>query len=181
MGEGRILKLFVFLNSLMVIKVMEIFCWYNKEYKLSVVECELIDWNIKYVCIVDEFISFDFVWYFCVIIFVSGMVSGGCVLYYFKILFLNFRNSIVFVGFQVFGIWGDLLINGVELVKIYGDYWLVKVDIYNLDLFLVYGDYKEIFIWFEWGFFELEWVFVIYGEFVVSDLMCWCIWEIFGW
>lgn len=181
MADGKIPKLPVFLNSPMAIKATEIFCRHNKEHKLSIAQCELIDRNTEFVRTVEESIRLGAVRYPCVIISASGMASGGRVLHHLKTLLPNPRNSIVFAGFQAPGTRGDALVNGAESVKIHGEYWPVKADIHNLDSLSAHGDYNEILTWLEQGTIQPEKVFVTHGEPVASDLMRRRIQEKFGW
>lgn len=179
--EDRIPKLPVFLNSPMAIKATEIFCKHHKEHKLSAGQCELIDNSTKFVRTVEESIELDAVRYPCVIISASGMASGGRVLHHLKTLLPNERNSIVFAGFQAPGTRGDALVHGVESVKIHGEYWPVRADVFNLDSLSAHGDFKEILTWLDQGNLKPERVYVTHGEVVASDVMRKRITERFGW
>jgi len=181
MGEGRIPKLSVFLNSPMAIKATEIFCRHHKEHKLTPQQCELIDSNTTFVRTVEESIELDAVRYPCVIISASGMASGGRVLHHLKTLLPNPRNSIVFAGFQAPGTRGDALVNGAENVKIHGEYWPVKADIFNLDSLSAHGDYQEIMEWLGQGSLAPNKVYIVHGEMLASDLMRKRINEEFDW
>lgn len=181
MGEGRIPKLPVFLNSPMAIKATEIFCKHHKEHKLNHSQCELIDDKTEFVRTVDQSIELDGVRYPCIIISASGMASGGRVLHHLKTLLPNPRNSVVFAGFQAPGTRGDALVNGAETVKIHGEYWPVKAEIHNLDSLSAHGDYREILAWLEQGSLKPEKVYVTHGEMVASDTMRKRIHEAFGW
>ncbi|MCK7546972.1 MBL fold metallo-hydrolase RNA specificity domain-containing protein [Marinobacter koreensis] len=181
MGEGRIPKLPVFLNSPMAIKATEIFCKHHKEHKLNTLQCELIDDKTEFVRTVDQSIELDGVRYPCIIISASGMASGGRVLHHLKTLLPNPRNSVVFAGFQAPGTRGDALVSGADKVKIHGEYWPVKAEIHNLDSLSAHGDYREILAWLEQGSLKPEKVYVTHGEMVASDTMRKRIHETFGW
>jgi len=181
MGEGRIPKLPVYLNSPMAIRATEIFCKHHKEHKLNNSQCELIDHKTKFVRTVDESIELGMVRYPCIIISASGMASGGRVLHHLKTLLPNQRNSVVFAGFQAPGTRGDALVNGADKVKIHGEYWPVKAEIHNLDSMSAHGDYNEILEWLEQGRLKPEKVYVTHGELVASDTMRKRIEEKFGW
>ncbi|MBU2954474.1 MBL fold metallo-hydrolase RNA specificity domain-containing protein [Marinobacter sp. F3R08] len=181
MGDGRIPKLPVFLNSPMAIKATEIFCKHHKEHKLNAAQCELIDEKTTFVRKVEESIELDAVRYPCVIISASGMASGGRVLHHLKTLLPNPRNSVVFAGFQAPGTRGDALVNGTRSVKIHGEYWPVKAEIHNLDSLSAHGDYNEILSWLEQGTLKPEKVYVTHGEMLASDVMRKRIQEKFGW
>jgi len=98
-----------------------------------------------------------------------------------SIIICNPSNSVVFAGFQAPGTRGDALVNGAESVKIHGEYWPVKADIYNLDSMSAHGDYNEILEWLEQGSLEPEKVYVTHREMVASDVMRKRIAEKFGW
>ncbi|MBL3554941.1 MULTISPECIES: MBL fold metallo-hydrolase RNA specificity domain-containing protein [Marinobacter] len=181
MGEGRIPKMPVYLNSPMAIKATEIFSRHHKEHKLNAAQCEMIDEHTEFVRTVDESIELNSVRYPCIIISASGMASGGRVLHHLKTLLPNPRNSIVFAGFQAPGTRGDALVNGAESVKIHGEYWPVKAEVYNLDSMSAHGDYEEILQWLEAGSLKPEKVYVTHGEIVASDVMRKRISEKFGW
>lgn len=181
MGQQRIPKLPVYLNSPMAIKATEIFCKHHKEHKLSDAECELMDEQTHFVRTVEESIELDAARYPCVIISASGMASGGRVLHHLKTLLPNPRNSVVFAGFQAPGTRGDALVNGAESVKIHGEYWPVKAEIYNMDSLSAHGDYNEILAWLAQGNLKPEKVYVTHGEMVASDVMRKRIAERFGW
>ncbi|MCE0760359.1 MBL fold metallo-hydrolase [Marinobacter sp. G11] len=181
MGEGKIPKLPVYLNSPMAIKATEIFIKHHKEHKLNHAQCELIDDKTQFVRTVEESIELDAARYPCIIISASGMASGGRVLHHLKTLLPNPRNSVVFAGFQAPGTRGDALVNGAEDVKIHGEYWPVKAEIHNLNSMSAHGDYNEILAWLEQGHLKPERVYVTHGEMVASDTMRKRITEKFGW
>ena len=181
MNEQRIPKLPVFLNSPMAIRATEIFCHHSKEHRLSNAQCEMIDNSTTFVRTVEESIELDSVRYPCIIISASGMASGGRVLHHLKTLLPNPRNSVVFAGFQAPGTRGDALVHGADSVKIHGEYWPVKADIYNLDSLSAHGDYREILSWLGQGSLKPEKVYVTHGEMVASDIMRKRIHERFGW
>lgn len=181
MGEGRIPRLPVYLNSPMAIKATEIFCRHHKEHRLNAAQCELIDDKTQFVRTVEESIELDAARYPCVIISASGMASGGRVLHHLKTLLPNPRNSVVFAGFQAPGTRGDALVKGADSVKIHGEYWPVKAEIHNLDSMSAHGDYQEILEWLGQGELQPRQVYITHGEPVASDTMRKRIHEKFGW
>ncbi|BES69427.1 MBL fold metallo-hydrolase [Marinobacter nanhaiticus D15-8W] len=181
MGEGRIPQLPVYLNSPMAIKATEIFCHYHKEHRLTAEQCALIDDQTTYVRTVDESIDLNSKRFPCVIVSASGMASGGRVLHHLKTLLPNPRNSVVFAGFQAPGTRGDALVNGADRVKIHGEYWPVKAEVFNLDTLSAHGDYQEILDWLGQGNLAPERVYITHGEPLASDVMRKRIEERFSW
>jgi len=88
---------------------------------------------------------------------------------------------VVFAGFQAPGTRGDALVNGAETVKIHGEYWPVRADVFNLDSLSAHGDYSEILTWLDQGSLKPDKVYVTHGEMVASDVMRKRICERFGW
>lgn len=181
MKEERIPQLPVFLNSPMAIRATEIFCRHNREHRLTQAQCEIIDQDTHFVRTVEESIELDAVRYPCIIVSASGMASGGRVLHHLKTLLPNPRNSIVFAGFQAPGTRGDALVHGADSVKIHGEYWPVRAEVYNLDSLSAHGDYEEILTWLDQGSLKPDMVYVTHGEMVASDIMRKRIHERFGW
>lgn len=181
MQEHRIPRLPVYLNSPMAIKATEIFCHHHKEHRLSTDDCALIDHNTEFVKSVEQSIELNSQRFPSIIISASGMASGGRVLHHLKTLLPNPRNSIVFAGFQAPGTRGDALVNGAESVKIHGEYWPVKADIFNLDSLSAHGDYQEILDWLGQGTLSPDRVYVTHGEPLASDIMRKRIRDRFGW
>lgn len=181
MAQQKIPKMPVYLNSPMAIRATEIFVRHHKEHKLDQAQCELIDENTEYVRTVDESIELNARRYPCIIVSASGMASGGRVLHHLKTLLPHPRNSIVFAGFQAPGTRGDLLINGADSVKIHGEYWPVKAEIYNIGSLSAHGDYREMLDWLGQGSLKPDRVYISHGEPVASDVMRKRIRERFGW
>ncbi len=181
MAQGKIPRLPVYLNSPMAIRATELFCRHHKEHRLNQAQCELIDENTHFVRTVEESTELTTKKFPAVIISASGMASGGRVLHHLKTLLPNPRNSIVFAGFQAPGTRGDALVNGVESVKIHGEYWPVKAEIHNLNSLSAHGDYEEVLEWLSQGQLKPEKVYITHGEMVAADVMRKRVHERFGW
>lgn len=76
---------------------------------------------------------------------------------------------------------GDTLVNGAESVKIHGEYWPVKAEVYNLDSLSAHGDYNEILQWLGKGSLKPDKVYITHDEVVASDVMRKRIRDRFGW
>ncbi|WP_417547443.1 MBL fold metallo-hydrolase [Marinobacter segnicrescens] len=181
MAQGKIPKLPVYLNSPMAIRATEIFCRHHKEHRLNQAQCEMIDENTHFVRTVEESIELTTKKFPAIIISASGMASGGRVLHHLKMLLPNPRNSIIFAGFQAPGTRGDAMVNGVESIKIHGEYWPVKAEIHNLDSLSAHGDYAEILEWLGQGQLTPEKVYITHGEMLAADVMRKRVHERFGW
>ncbi|KZY44698.1 hypothetical protein A3732_11895 [Oleiphilus sp. HI0050] len=169
--QGRIPDLPIFLNSPMAITATEIYCRHNKEHKLSASQCAEIDHGTHFVRTAEESIALNGSSYPSVIISASGMASGGRVLHHLKNLLPHHQHSIVFIGFQAPGTRGDTLVSGAAEVKIHGQYYPVKAEVYHSGSLSAHGDYQEIIDWLRASKISPKQVFVTHGERSASDSM----------
>lgn len=179
--QKRIPDLPVHLNSPMAISATEIFCNHHKEHKLSDEQCQEIDEGTHYVHTPEESIELNASKFPSVIISASGMASGGRVLHHLKSLLPYHQHSIVFIGFQAPGTRGDALINGATEVKIHGEYYPVKAQIYHSGSLSAHGDYSEIISWLKQSDIHPKRVFVTHGERSAADSMRLKLKDAFGW
>lgn len=179
--QKRIPDLPVYLNSPMAISATEIFCHHHKEHKLTDEQCRTIDEGTHYVHTPEESIELNASKYPSVIISASGMASGGRVLHHLKSLLPYHQHSIVFIGFQAPGTRGDALINGAAEVKIHGEYYPVKAQIYHNGSLSAHGDYSEIITWLKQSDINPKRVFVTHGERTAADSMRLKLKDAFGW
>ncbi|MBU2707147.1 MBL fold metallo-hydrolase [Zooshikella marina] len=179
--KNRINKIPVFLNSPMAISATEIYQRFHHELKLTATDCSRIDQYTHYVKTVAESIDLNTRQFPCVIISASGMASGGRVLHHLKAICGNYRNSIVFVGFQAPGTRGESMINGVDQVKIHGKYYPIKAEIHHLDNFSAHGDYKDILAWLKMIKSPPKCTFITHGEPAAADSLRLKIKDQLGW
>jgi len=179
--QKRIPDLPIHLNSPMAISATEIFCHHHKEHKLSDEQCQKIDEGTHYVHTPEESIELNASKFPSVIISASGMASGGRVLHHLKSLLPYHQHSIVFIGFQAPGTRGDALVNGATEVKIHGEYYPVKAQIYHSGSLSAHGDYSEIIQWLKQSDIHPKRVFVTHGERSAADSMRLKLKDAFGW
>lgn len=99
----------------------------------------------------------------CIIIAGSGMCNGGRILHHFKHRLWNPRNSVLFVGYQVIGTLGRMLVDGAEEIRIYREKIKVGANIHMINGFSAHADQSEMLNWMG-GFSTLDKVFLIHGE-----------------
>ncbi|MAL98166.1 MAG: MBL fold metallo-hydrolase [Alteromonadaceae bacterium] len=179
--QKRIPDVPVFLNSPMAITATEVFLRHHNEHRLDANQCHEIDAGTTYVRTVEDAIELTARRLPAIIISASGMASGGRVLHHLKALLPNHRNSVVFAGYQAPGTRGDAMVNGVDKVKIHGEYFPVKAMIYNLDSLSAHGDYEEILTWLKQSSLQPRKVFITHGETRASDAMRKHVEERLGW
>jgi len=82
-----------------------------------------------------------------IIISASGMAVGGRILHHLVHRLPNPNNTILFVGFQVTGTRGRMMIDGHPTVKIHGRQILLRAAIENVFGFSAHADYHGILAW----------------------------------
>lgn len=179
--QKRIPDVPVYLNSPMAASATEIFYRFHKEHRLDPVDCYKIDHGTQFVRTVEESIALVGQKYPAIIVSASGMATGGRVLHHLKSLLPNHRNSIVFPGFQAPGTRGDAMIHGAEKIKIHGEYFPVKAEIYNLESLSAHADSNEIMRWL--GYFKRapKMTFITHGEPAAADNLRLRIKDELGW
>ncbi len=179
--EERIPGLPVYLNSPMAISATEIFCHFHQLHRLSAEQCQAIDHGTQYVRTVEESIDLNQRKYPSIIVSASGMASGGRVLHHLKALLPDHRNSVIFAGYQAPGTRGDALVNGVDTVKIHGQYYPVKASVHQLDALSAHADYNEILSWLENFNHPPKHTYITHGELAAADSLRLKVKDRLGW
>lgn len=83
----------------------------------------------------------------CIVVSSSGMATGGRVLAHLKAALPNFRNTVLFVGFQAEGTRGRKLLEGAQTARIHGVDVPVEAQIARIDSMSAHADSTEILRW----------------------------------
>ena len=146
--SGRIARdIPVYLNSPMAVSATELFFKHPEKHKLTKEDCERIDAGTHYIRTVEDSMALNCSKYPAIIISASGMASGGRVVHHLNTLAPNYRNSIVFMGFQAPGTRGEKLVNGTGSVRIFGQDIPVKAKVFRLENLSAHGDYQDTLSW----------------------------------
>ena len=82
-----------------------------------------------------------------IIIAGSGMATGGRILHHFKRLLSNHRTRVLFTGYQAGGTRGAKMIDGVDHVKIHGQWIPIKAKVEVMNGLSGHADYVDIMNW----------------------------------
>jgi metallo-beta-lactamase family protein len=99
-----------------------------------------------------------------IIISASGMATGGRVLHHIKAFGPDPRSTILFAGFQAPGTRGRAMVDGVQEVKIHGDWVEIRAEVADLTSLSAHADSDQILQWLR-GFDSppME-TFIVHGE-----------------
>lgn len=146
-SANKIPQIPIFLDSPMATDATTIFQKYNKEHRLDPAVCAKVCALPTYVKTYEESIALDELDMPSIIISASGMASGGRILHHLKALAGNYRNTIIFTGYQAGGTRGDRILGGETEVKIYGEMVQIKARVESLSDLSAHADYEEILAW----------------------------------
>ncbi len=147
MEDKRIPTLPIYLDSPMAIDVSAIYHRHAEYHRLSDADCERMMRTVTYTHSVEESKALADINYPHIIIAGSGMITGGRILHHMKRLLANHRTTLLVTGYQAGGTRGAHLLEGVESVKIHGEYIPAKARIVMLDGLSGHGDCVDIAEW----------------------------------
>ncbi|MDH5379495.1 MAG: MBL fold metallo-hydrolase [Cyclobacteriaceae bacterium] len=111
----------------------------------------------------------------------SGMISGGRVLTYLQQYLRKPETSVLLAGFQVEGTRGRALLEGASELKIYGKYYEVKAEVFNLQVLSAHADQTELLDWLSEIKNAPEKVFITHGEQQSADTFRVKLKDVYGW
>lgn len=161
----------IFLDSPMAIDATEIFRQHVEDHRLSADECREMCRIAHYSRTSDESKAIDATSGPMIIIAASGMATGGRVLHHLKRFLPDERNAVLLVGYQSPGTRGRSLANGIEELKIHGQYVPVRATVHKLDALSAHADYAEIIAWLRQSSVAPFRTFVTHGEPAAADAM----------
>lgn len=171
----------VFLNSPMAVNATRIYHNHRGEHRLTPAQCDAMCAAAKVVNSVEESIALNLRKGPMIVISASGMATGGRVVHHLKAFAPDPNNTILFVGFQAGGTRGADMLNGVETIKIHGEYVPVRAEIVNIDGLSAHADYAEILAWLEHFEAPPRQTFITHGEPKAADALRHRIEENLGW
>lgn len=159
----------IYLNSPMATDATKVFCQFQEEHKLNENQCYNTCEIAKYVHTPEESKELNTRSGPMIIISASGMATGGRVIHHLKSFVGDPKNIILFAGFQAAGTRGAAMVEGVDKIKIHGNYYPVRAKILCLDMLSAHADYTEILSWLKSAKRKPIKIFVTHGEPAASD------------
>ena len=169
--QGSIPNVPVYLDSPMAIDATEIYRRHAEEHLLSPEECRQMCAVARCTPTADDSKAIDAASGPLVVISASGMATGGRILHHLKRFLPDPASTVLLVGYQSAGTRGRSLADGVEELKIHGDYVPVKAQVRKLDGLSAHADYVEIIDWLKRSAVHPRRVFVTHGEPAAADAL----------
>lgn len=104
-----------------------------------------------------------------VIISASGMCEAGRIRHHLKHNLWRKESTVIFVGYQVPGTLGNMLLNGIETVKLFGEPVTVHAEIKKLPGMSGHGDHNDLINWVKAIEGDVKKVFIVHGDDAVVD------------
>lgn len=111
----------------------------------------------------------------------SGMITGGRVLTYLQHYISKEATSVLLVGYQAEGTRGRQLLEGSAELKIYGKYYPVKAEVFNVQSLSAHADQQEIIDWLSDIEGTPEKTFIVHGEAQPADTLRVKLKDTYGW
>jgi len=146
-SKKEIFDIPVFVDSPMATNATDIFGHHGGENRLTQQECADVCGVATYIRSVEESIALQDQKMPMIIISASGMATGGRVVHHIKNYAMDYKNTILFTGFQAGGTRGDRMVRGEKELKIYGQMVSVQAEVAQLEGLSAHADYEEILSW----------------------------------
>lgn len=161
----------VFLNSPMAVDATAIFNHFKDEHRLTSEQSHALCHTAHIVNSVEESKRLNESKGPMIILSASGMATGGRVIHHLKAFAPDAKNTILFVGFQAAGTRGAAMLDGVESIKIHGEYVPVKAKVEYVPNLSAHADYLEMIDWLKGFESPPKKTFLTHGEPVAADAM----------
>lgn len=179
--KGEIPNVPMIMDSPMGANVLEVFIRYTEWHKLSLSECEQM--CSAFQIIKDYGETWDVIDNKSpkIVIAGSGMMTGGRVLTYLKYYLERPETSLLLAGYQAEGTRGRDVLEGAKELKIYGKYYPVKAEVFNLEVLSAHADQSELIDWLSEIKSPPEKVFIVHGEPKAASAFKSKLKEVYGW
>jgi metallo-beta-lactamase family protein len=168
---GRLRNVPVFLDSPMAIDATEMLCAHLDDHRLTPDVCRQSCAIATYVRDVADSKAVTANPMPKVVIAASGMATGGRVLHHIKSFGPEQKNTILLAGYQAVGTRGAKLLEGVEELKMFGQWVPIRAEITSLPSLSAHADADEIMRWLGGFSRPPSRTFIVHGEPAASDVL----------
>lgn len=168
-ADRRIPDVPAFLDSPMAINATGLFCDHTQDHRLSEAECHSMCDAAQYTRTPEESKAIDRRTGPMIVISASGMLSGGRILHHLRRFLPEAGNTVLLVGYQATGTRGRALVEGIDELKLHGQYVPVRARVVQVHGLSAHADSKELLGWLSAGRMAPRRVFVTHGEPSAAD------------
>ena len=167
---GRLPKIPVYVDSPLAVNATMVFGSHPECFDDNLNEYLLVDDNpfgfnnLTYVRKVEISKSLNTSNQPCIIISSSGMMNAGRVRHHLANNVDNSKNTLLIVGYCSPDTPGGMLRNGIEKIKLYGEWKVVNIEIEIMDSFSAHADRSEMIDFFANQGTSLKKLFLVHGE-----------------
>lgn len=161
----------VYLNSPMASDVTTLYRAHRKDHHLDDEQCRAMCHAATIINSVEESKALNLKRMPMVIIAASGMATGGRVLHHLKAFASDPRNTILFAGFQAGGTRGAAMLNGIDAIKIHGEYVPLRAQVVQIENLSAHADSAEILDWLSHFRKPPRRTFITHGEAEAADAL----------
>lgn len=181
LSTKRIPSIPVYVDSPMATNATEIFLSYTDLHRLSSEVTKNTCAIATYVNTKEESKALDQSDKPKIIISASGMLEGGRVLHHLRYFGPDPKNTLIFTGFQALGTRGADILNGKNILKIFGEDIPLNAEICELSNMSAHADADEILQWLAQFNHPPRKVFINHGELHAAEALKEKIKERFHW
>jgi metallo-beta-lactamase family protein len=169
-SAGILPKIPVYVDSPLSVNATTVFGSHPECYDNELNEYLLIDDNpfgfndLNYIRSVDGSKALNASKEPAIIISSSGMMNAGRIQHHMYNNIENPNNTFLIVGYCSPDTPGGMLRNGVEAIKVFGEWKIVKAEIKIMDSFSAHGDRKEMYQFLKNQESSAKKVFLVHGE-----------------
>jgi metallo-beta-lactamase family protein len=161
----------VFLNSPMAVDATAVYRRHRAEHRLDAEACAAMCHAATIVNTPEESRALNTRHGPMVIIAASGMATGGRVVHHLKSFAPDWRNTILFTGFQAGGTRGAAMLAGAATIRIHGEDVPVRAEVAQIGTLSAHADAAEIVAWLRHFSTVPRRTFITHGEPAAADAM----------
>ena len=161
----------VFLNSPMAVDATAVYRRHRDEHRLNPAECEAMCHAATIINTPEESIALNTRRGPMVIVAASGMATGGRVVHHLKSFAPDWRNTILFTGFQAGGTRGAAMLAGAPTIRIHGADIPLRAEVAMLANLSAHADAAELVDWMEQFTKRPKRTFITHGEPQAADAL----------
>lgn len=171
MDEGRLPDMPIWIDSPLSLEATQVFRNHPECFDAETREYLNRDkdpfgfFRLRYVKTVEESKALNGVKGPCMIIAASGMCEGGRVVHHLKHTITDPKNLVLITGFQAPGTLGRRIVEGIDVVRLYGEEYPLNCQVEMLNEYSAHADQSDLLAFFRrYNPKKVKRVFLVHGD-----------------